>query len=148
MILIFLRFDDDDDFDSKKVSLQSSIVNQSANIIKSKEELIKIQNKDSCSEQRNKRFLGVILGTLKKFKSEDCLQANSEKAQHRKEIEEKIEIKKNEEKRKMIEEKQKIEDEKCKNIQKIELIEEKIHLMECVILNNFFFILKLENYYF
>ncbi|RNA29184.1 Pinin [Brachionus plicatilis] len=126
--------DDDveDDLDAKKLSLQSSVVNQSVNVIKSKEELIKIQNKDSRSHQRNKRILGVILGTLKKFKCEESEQANTEKVQHRKEIEEKIEIKKIEEKRKMIEEKQKLEIEKSKNLKKIEIIETTIHLTECL----------------
>jgi hypothetical protein len=39
--------------------------------IKSKEELIKIQNKFTGSEQRNKRIIGVILGTLRQFKNDD-----------------------------------------------------------------------------
>jgi hypothetical protein len=39
--------------------------------IKSKEDLIKLQNKFSGSEQRNKRIFGHILGTLRQFKSDD-----------------------------------------------------------------------------
>lgn len=91
-----------------------------------------VQNSDSKSRQRNKRFLGVILGTLKKFKCEDNQLANTEKAQLRKELEEKIEIKKIEEKRKMIEEKQILENEKKRNLKSIEILETKIHLNECV----------------
>lgn len=119
------------------------MVTQSSNVIKSKEDLIMVQNRDSKSHQRNKRFLGVILGTLKKFKCEDTELASTEKAQHRKEIEEKIEIKKLEEKRKMIEEKQMLENEKKKNLKNIEILETKIHLTECV---SFIFLTKYFTY--
>ena len=124
--------EDDDETSVKKPSIQSSVVTKSINVIKSKEDLIKIQNKDTGSQQRNKRILGVILGTLKQFKTDDRQRSNTEQAQQRKELEKKIEVKKLEEKQKMIDEKKKLENEKSKNIRNIEILETKIHLTESV----------------
>ncbi|CAF0829388.1 unnamed protein product [Brachionus calyciflorus] len=122
--------EEDDETNVKKPTLQSSVVTKSINVIKSKEDLIKIQNKDTGSQQRNKRMLGFILGTLKQFKTEDREHSNTEQAQHRKELERKIEVKKQEEKLKMVEEKKQLEIEKNKKLRSIEIIETKIHLTE------------------
>ena len=36
-----------------------------------------MQNKDTNSQQRNKRFFGLMLGTLQKFKTEDKVQSET-----------------------------------------------------------------------
>jgi len=118
---------DDDDHHSSKIQVKSSVV--SSNMpIKSKEDLIKIQNKFTGSEQRNKRIIGVILGTLRQFKNEDKERSNTTQAINRKELEKKIEIKKVEEKKRIIEEKKKLEDEKSIALNKVRILEEKILL--------------------
>lgn len=96
--------------------------------------MIKLQNKYTESAQRNKRILGVIFGTLKQFKTEDSERSNTAQAQHRKELEKKIEIKKIEEKKRILDEKRKLEQEKYKQTRNIEIIERKISLTEDVIL--------------
>lgn len=118
-----------DDDTLKKPTIQSSVV--SSNMpIKSKEDLIKIQNKYNGAQQRNKRILGVILGTLKEFKSDDKERSSTSQAIHRKELEKKIEIKKVEEKNKIIEDKKKLEQEKYRQLRNIEIVEQKIKLTE------------------
>ena len=54
------------------------------------------------------------------------------KAIHRKELEKKIEIKKVEEKNKIIEDKKKLEQEKYRQLRNIEIVEQKIKLTEDV----------------
>ena len=49
----------------------SSQTTSSTKSFQSRDELIKVQNKLAGSEQRNKRMLGMLLGTLKQFKTED-----------------------------------------------------------------------------
>lgn len=98
--------------------------------IKTKEDLIKIQNKYTGSEQRNKRIFGVILGTLKQFKTEDKEHSTTSQAINRKELETKIEVKKVEERKKLSEEKRRLEREKFKEQRTIEILEEKIRLTE------------------
>jgi hypothetical protein len=36
-----------------------------------------LQNKDTNSQQRNRRFFGLMLGTLQKFKTEDRVQSET-----------------------------------------------------------------------
>ena len=96
--------------------------------IKRREDLIRIQNKFTGAEQRNKRIVGVILGTLRQFKSDDTERSNTTQAINRKELEKKIEIKKIEEKTKIIEEKKKLEEEKSLALNRIKILEEKILL--------------------
>lgn len=121
------RSESDDEDHHSKIQVKSSVV--SSNMpIKSKEDLIKIQNKFTGSEQRNKRIIGVILGTLRQFKNEDKERSNTTQAINRKELEKKIEIKKFEEKKKIIEEKKKLEEEKSIAINKVRILEEKILL--------------------
>ncbi len=59
-----------------KHALQSSVISKQT-VIKSKDDLIKLQNKDTGSEKRNKRIFGMILGTLQKFKTEDKLKSET-----------------------------------------------------------------------
>lgn len=120
---------DEDHTTVKKRNLQSSVV--SSNMpIKSKEDLIKLQNKHNGSEQRNKRIFGVLLGTLKQFKSDDTERSSTSQAIHRKELEKKIEIKKVDDLAKIIDEKRRLVEEKNKQLRNIEIVEEKIKLTQ------------------
>jgi len=121
--------DDSDEEPRKRPSMQSSVVS-STMPIKTKEDLIKLQNKDSNSQLRNKRMLGFILGTLKDFRADDKQRSSTQQAQQRKELEEKIEIKKVEERQRMIDEKKRLEDEKYRETRNIEIVEKKIELTE------------------
>jgi len=121
--------EDSDEEPRKRPSIQSSVVS-STMPIKTKEDLIKLQNKDSNSQLRNKRMLGFILGTLKDFRADDKQRSSTQQAQQRKELEEKIEIKKIEERQRMIEEKKRLEDEKYRETRNIEIVEKKIELTE------------------
>ncbi len=56
--------------------LQSSVISKQT-VIKTKDDLIKLQNKGDHSEQRNKRFFGMMLGTLQKFKTEDKVRSET-----------------------------------------------------------------------
>jgi len=119
-----------DEDDHKRHTIKSSVVSTSVMPIKSKEELIKLQNKYKGSEQRNKRIIGHILGTLRQFKNDDTERSTTSQAIHRKELEKKIEIKKVEDIKRIVEEKRKLEEEKYKEQQRIEIIEQKIRLAE------------------
>lgn len=113
--------------DTLKPTIKSSVV--SSNMpIKSKEELIKLQNKYTGSEQRNKRIFGHLLGTLSQFKNDDKVRSSTVQAIHRKELEKKIELQKIEEKKKVVEEKRKLEDEKHREQKNIEILETKIRI--------------------
>jgi pinin len=121
--------EDSDEEPRKRPSIQSSVVS-STMPIKTKEDLIKLQNKDSNSQLRNKRMLGFILGTLKEFRADDKQRSSTQQAQQRKELEEKIEIKKVEERQRMIDEKKRLEEEKYRETRNIEIVEKKIELTE------------------
>lgn len=56
--------------DDPKPAIQSSVLPISKNI-KTREDLIKLQTKFNGSEQRNRRMIGLLVGTLKEFKSDD-----------------------------------------------------------------------------
>jgi len=117
----------DDEIHNSRSLIKSSVV--ASNMpIKRREDLIRIQNKFTGAEQRNKRIVGVILGTLRQFKSDDTERSNTTQAINRKELEKKIEIKKIEEKTKIIEEKKKLEEEKSLALNRIKILEEKILL--------------------
>jgi hypothetical protein len=92
--------------------IKSSVVS-SILPIKTKDDLIKVQNK-GANVQRNKRLFGHLLGTLSQFKNDDKVRSSTTKAIHRKELEKKIEVKKIEEKCVDRAEKKKQEEEKYK----------------------------------
>lgn len=117
---------DEESHASRKI-IKSSVV--ASNMpIKRREDLIKMQNKFNGAEQRNKRIVGVILGTLRQFKNEDTERSSTTQAISRKELEKKIEIKKVEEKKKILEEKKKLEEERSFALNKIRILEQKISL--------------------
>jgi len=95
--------------------------------IKSKEDLIKLQNK-GMNVQRNKRIFGHLLGTLTQFKTDDKVRSSTSQAIHRKELEKKIEIQKIEDKIKLAQDKKKLEEEKIREKQNVEILEAKIQL--------------------
>lgn len=115
---------DEDGYD--KPTIKSSVVS-SAMPIKTKEDLIKIQNK-GANVQRNKRLFGHLLGTLSQFKNDDKIRSSTTSAIHRKELEKKIEIQKIEEKIRHTEEKKKLEEDKNREQQNIEILESKIRI--------------------
>ncbi len=125
-----------------KPVIRSSVVSSAAPIapIKSKEDLIKLQNKFNGSEQRNRRIFGVILGTLKEFKTDDKERSSTTQALHRKELEKKIEIKKVEDLKRIVAEKRQLQEEKYRRLRQIEIIEQKIQLTEEVCFDFIYFL--------
>ena len=119
--------DEDDRLSGKRPAIHASIL---SNTIKTKDDLIKMQNKFQGSEQRNKRIFGVILGTLKQFKTEDKERSSTVQAQNRKELEQKVEEKKAEELKKILEERKRLEKEKSRQTRSIQILEEKIRITE------------------
>lgn len=113
--------------DEKEPSIRSSVVSSTVIPIKSKEDLIKLQNKGN-NVQRNKRIFGHLLGTLTQFKTDDKVRSSTTQAIHRKELEAKIEVQKVEDTKKQIENKLKLEMEKIREQQNVEILEEKIKL--------------------
>ena len=126
------RHDDDAaDSNKSKPAVRSSVSSISKNI-KTREDLIKLQTKFNGSEQRNRRMIGLLVGTLLEFKSDDKERSSTKQALDRKELEKKIEVKKVEENQKIVEEKKKLELERTRNLRNIKLIEKKIDLTDSV----------------
>jgi len=120
----------DEDVPAPKHTLQSSVVSKQT-IIKSKEDLIKLQNKGGDkSEQRNKRMFGMLLGTLQQFKNDDCVKSESSQAKQRKEIEKKIEENREEEKSKLKQERIELVRQRRRHESRIRLTEAKIRITE------------------
>lgn len=117
---------DEDNLD--RPTMKSSIVS-STMPIKTKEDLIKIQNK-GVNVQRNKRLFGHLLGTLSQFKSDDQVRSSTTQAIHRKELEAKIEINKVEEIKRLSADKKLLEEEKHMQQQAIEILEAKMRLSQ------------------
>jgi pinin len=115
-------------------SIQSSIhSNNNKTPIKTREDLIKIQNTQRGSQQRNKRMFGLLVGTLQQFKNDDSERSTTDNAQHRREVEKKIEIKKAENNKKITEEKNKLDEAKRKSFKLIEIQKKKTETTEQVI---------------
>lgn len=121
---------DEDEVPARKRTIQSSVISKQQGVIKSKEDLIKLQNKDTDSQQRNRRIFGMILGTLKDFKSDDKKRSETAQAKQRKEIEKKIEVKEIEEKTKIKEERNELLKEKKKQERQIKIIERNIQMID------------------
>lgn len=120
--------DPDSGDEDERHMIKSSVVS-TAMPIKTKEDLIKIQNK-GVNVQRNKRIFGHLLGTLSQFKSDDKVRSNTTQAIHRKELEAKIEINKAEEIKRLTEEKKKLEGERVRHSQLLELLESKMRVTQ------------------
>lgn len=70
----------DDEIDmqrSNNQAIRSSVSSISSKNIKSREELIQIQTKFNGSEQRNRRIIGLLVGTLREFKSDDTERSST-----------------------------------------------------------------------
>jgi hypothetical protein len=119
---------DPDSGDEDRQRVKSSVVS-STMPIKTKEDLIKIQNK-GVNVQRNKRIFGHLLGTLSQFKNDDQVRSSTTQAIHRKELEAKIEINKAEEIKRLAEEKKRLEEERVRQGQILELLESKVRVTQ------------------
>lgn len=119
---------DSGDEDNHRHIVKSSVVSP-AMPIKTKEDLIKIQNK-GVNVQRNKRIFGHLLGTLSQFKNDDKVRSSTTQAIHRKELEAKIEINKAEEIKRLTEEKKKLEKDRVRHSQIVELLESKMRITQ------------------
>ncbi|CAF4051369.1 unnamed protein product [Adineta steineri] len=82
----------ENNFDDSSKSLHSSIV-PTNKIIKTKDDLISLVNRDQESTGRNRRMFGVILGTLNKFKAEANAYNGQTLGIKRQEIEKRLEEK-------------------------------------------------------
>jgi len=79
-------------FDDSTKALHSSIV-PTNKIIKTKDDLISLVNRDQQSTVRNRRMFGVLLGTLNKFKAEANAYNEQTVGLKRQEIERRLEEK-------------------------------------------------------
>ncbi|GFR25366.1 pinin [Trichonephila clavata] len=96
---------DEDETPSKKPSLQSTVV-ATPKDIKSRKDTIQEQNANTKMKARNRRMLGMILGTLQKFQHE--AKKRKEQDLKRAEIEQKVEAAAAEEKERIKKEKEQL----------------------------------------
>ncbi|CAF0839119.1 unnamed protein product [Didymodactylos carnosus] len=109
--------------------LHSSIV-PTNKIIKTKDDLISLVNRDSESTRRNRRMFGVLLGTLNKFKQENQLYNEQQQGIKRHEIEKRLELKQLEEKEVAQKERQDLLIKKRSYQQKLRELDTKLNLIE------------------
>ncbi|GIY65316.1 hypothetical protein CDAR_105001 [Caerostris darwini] len=118
---------EEDDVPSKKPALQSTVV-ATPKDVKSRKDTIQEQNSNLKVKARNRRMLGMMLGTLQKFQREETKR--KEQDQKRAEIEQKVEAAAAEEKERIKKEKEELfQSRKEKQIQ-LRCLEKKLEIAE------------------
>jgi hypothetical protein len=118
-----------DETSSSSKSLHSSIV-PTNKIIKTKDDLISLVNRDQQSTGRNRRMFGVLLGTLNKFKAEANAYNEQSVGLKRHEIERRLEEKQDKEREDKQHERTELIATKKNCQQKLKLVNMKLEIMQ------------------